>query len=60
MIVNGKKDLEGIEKEETSLKSSRIEVDQKIELCDNTIKANQKKVSLFAKYSDHLHTLVID
>ena len=48
-IVSFKKELDAIEKEETALKSSRIEVDQELKKWDDALNDNTKKVKFWKK-----------
>merc|ERR1711962_1088586 len=48
-IVGFKKELDAVEKEETALKSSRIEVDQELKKWDDALKDNTKKVHFWKK-----------
>lgn len=48
-IVGLKKELDKVEKEETALKSSRIEVDQELKKWDDALKDNTKKVAYWKK-----------
>ena len=48
-IVGFKKELDAIEKEETALKSSRIEVDQELKKWDDALNDNTKKVKFWKK-----------
>merc|ERR1719342_688332 len=48
-IVGFKKELDAIEKEETALKSSRIEVDQELKKWDDALDDNTKKVKFWKK-----------